>query len=177
MAAWSRNSPGPPRRVLLRSTLANGLIARPSPWSPRCARRAARPATWSGYYIASREMTPEALAKAVRAHWAVENQLHWMLDVNFSEDACMVKKDNAPKILSLIRRVVLNMISLDTTQPAFAKKKLSKRQKRKFANPPRLTSLHALPARLRPADQGRCDPPPSDAVHHGTAQSVPRRSV
>lgn len=86
------------------------------------------------YYITSREMTPAALAKAVRAHWAVENKLHWMLDVNFSEDACTVKKDNAPEILSLIRRVVLNMLSLDQTQPPFAKKKLSKRQKRKFAN-------------------------------------------
>jgi predicted transposase YbfD/YdcC len=86
------------------------------------------------YYITSRDMTPEALAKAVRAHWAVENKLHWMLDVNFGEDACMVKKDNAPEILSLIRRVVINMLSLDTTQPSFTKKKLSKRQKRKFAN-------------------------------------------
>lgn len=79
-------------------------------------------------------MTPEALAKAVRAHWAVENKLHWMLDVNFGEDACTVKKNNAPVILSLIRRVVINMLSLDTTQPSFTKKKLSKRQKRKFAN-------------------------------------------
>jgi predicted transposase YbfD/YdcC len=86
------------------------------------------------YYISSRDMTPETLAKAVRAHWAVENKLHWMLDVNFGEDACMVKKDNAPEILSLIRRVVINMLSLDTTQPSFTKKKLSKRQKRKFAN-------------------------------------------
>ena len=86
------------------------------------------------YYIASREMTPEALAKAVRAHWAVENQLHWMLDVNFSEDAYAVRKDNAPEILSLIRRVVINILNLDTTQPAFTKKKLSKRQKPKFAN-------------------------------------------
>lgn len=86
------------------------------------------------YYISSRELTPEAMAKAIREHWAVENKLHWMLDVNFSEDACMVKKDNAPEILSLIRRVVINMLSLDTTQPSFTKKKLSKRQKRKFAN-------------------------------------------
>lgn len=86
------------------------------------------------YYISSRELTPEAMAKAVRERWAVENKLHWMLDVNFSEDACMVKKDNAPEILSLIRRVVINMLSLDTTQPSFTKKKLSKRQKRKFAN-------------------------------------------
>lgn len=86
------------------------------------------------YYISSREMTPEAVAHAVRAHWAVENKLHWMLDVNFSEDACTVKKDNAPEILSLIRRVVLNMLALDNSQPAFTKKRLSKRQKRKFAN-------------------------------------------
>lgn len=86
------------------------------------------------YYISSRDMAPETLAKAVRAHWAVENKLHWMLDVNFGEDACTVKKDNAPVILSLIRRVVINMLSLDTTQPSFTKKKLSKRQKRKFAN-------------------------------------------
>lgn len=57
-----------------------------------------------------------------------------MLNVNFSEDACMVKKDNAPEILSQIRRVVINMLSLDTTQPSFTKKKLSKRQKRKFAS-------------------------------------------
>ena len=86
------------------------------------------------YYVSSREMTPEEMAKAIRAHWAVENKLHWMLDVNFGEDACTVKKDNAPEILSLIRRVVINLLSLDTTQPSFTKKKLSKRQKRKFAN-------------------------------------------
>jgi len=76
------------------------------------------------YYISSREMTPEAMAKAIRAHWAVENKLHWMLDVSFSEDACTVRKGNAPEILSLIRRVVINLLSLDTTQPSFTKKKL-----------------------------------------------------
>ena len=47
-----------------------------------------------------------------------------MLDVNFGEDACMVKKDNAPQILSLSRRVVINMLSLDTTQPSFTTKKI-----------------------------------------------------
>jgi hypothetical protein len=76
------------------------------------------------YYIASRDMTPEALAKAVRAHsGGGGNKLHWMLDVNFGEDACMAKKANAPEILSLIRRVVINILSLDTTQPSFTKKK------------------------------------------------------
>jgi predicted transposase YbfD/YdcC len=86
------------------------------------------------YYIASREMTPEALAKAVWAHRAVESRLYLMLGVNFSEDACTVKKDNSREILSLIRRVVINRFSLDTTEPSFTKKKPSKRQKRKFSN-------------------------------------------
>ena len=75
------------------------------------------------YYIASRDMTPEVLAKAVRAHWAVDNKVHWMLDVNFGEDACMAKKANAPEILSLISRAVIDILSLHTTQPSFTKKK------------------------------------------------------
>jgi predicted transposase YbfD/YdcC len=86
------------------------------------------------YCISSRALTPEEMARVVQDHWAIENKLHWMPDVNFGEDACTVKKDNAPEILSLSRRVVINLLSRDTTQPAFARKKLSKRQKRKFAN-------------------------------------------
>lgn len=83
------------------------------------------------YYISSRELTPEQLAKAVRAHWAVENQLHWVLDVSFGEDACTAKKDHAPQNLSLLRKVVLSLLRVDTTP--MPKKKVSLRQKRKLA--------------------------------------------
>lgn len=83
------------------------------------------------YYISSRALTPEEMAKAARAHWAVENQLHWMLDVNFGEDACTVKKDHAPQNLSLIRKIVLNILRLDKTPMPRAKASL--RQKRKAA--------------------------------------------
>jgi len=38
------------------------------------------------YYISSRELTAEQLATAVRAHWGIENRLHWVLDVSFGED-------------------------------------------------------------------------------------------
>lgn len=57
-----------------------------------------------------------------------------MLDVSFSEDSRSVTKYSAPEVLSLIRRVVINMLSLDTTQPDFAKQKLNKSLKRKFTN-------------------------------------------
>jgi predicted transposase YbfD/YdcC len=74
------------------------------------------------YYISSRELTAEQLAVAVRGHWAVENRLHWVLDVSFGEDASTVRKDNAPQNLSLLKKIVLNLIRLDTTdqenQPA-----------------------------------------------------------
>ena len=81
------------------------------------------------YYISSRELSAEELAKAVRAHWAIENQLHWVLDVNFGEDACMVRKDNAPQNLSLLKKIVLNLIRADKTDAT----KCSLRLKRKRA--------------------------------------------
>lgn len=81
------------------------------------------------YYISSRQLSAEELAKAAKAHWGIENRLHWMLDVNFSEDACTVRKDNAPQNLSLLRKIVLNLIRCDTTDKA----KTSLRQKRKRA--------------------------------------------
>jgi len=42
-------------------------------------------------------LTAEHLATAVRAHWGIENRLHWVLDVSFGEDASTVRKDNAPQ--------------------------------------------------------------------------------
>ena len=81
------------------------------------------------YYISSRAMNAKELAVAVRAHWAIENRLHWMLDVNFGEDGCQVRKDNAPQNLSLLKKIVLNLIRADTTD----KPKTSLRQKRKRA--------------------------------------------
>ena len=67
------------------------------------------------YYISSRKLTAEELAKTVRAHWAIENRLHWMLDVCFGEDDCMIRKDNAPQNLSMQRRIVLTIIRVDQT--------------------------------------------------------------
>ena len=81
------------------------------------------------YYLSSRELTAEELASAVRAHWGIESRLHWMLDVNFGEDGSQVKKDNAPQNLSLLKKIVLNLIRSDTTDNV----KTSLRQKRKRA--------------------------------------------
>lgn len=64
-------------------------------------------------YIGS--IAPEAaiLANAVRAHWGVENQLHWCLDVAFKDDQMRAREKNAGANLATIRRLVLNLFRLD----------------------------------------------------------------
>jgi predicted transposase YbfD/YdcC len=69
------------------------------------------------YYLSSLALSAGAqvVADAVRSHWAVENALHWSLDVGFREDASQVCKDNAPANLAVIRRIALTQIKQDKT--------------------------------------------------------------
>ena len=69
---------------------------------------AARPAT--RYYLSSARLTPEAFARAVRSHWAIENSLHWVLDVTFDEDRARNRTDNGPENLAILRRLTLNLL-------------------------------------------------------------------
>ncbi len=48
------------------------------------------------YFALSWMPAPEVLLDTVRAHWAIENALHWQLDVSFREDAARSRKDNSP---------------------------------------------------------------------------------
>jgi len=81
------------------------------------------------YYISSRLMTAEAFAKAVRSHWGIENRLHWMLDVNFGEDAATVRKDFAADNLSRLKKIVLNVLRLETATTPLGKLSLAKKRK------------------------------------------------
>ena len=85
-----------------------------------------RQALETRYYISSAALDHQTFLKYVRNHWAIENNLHWHLDVNFREDACTVSKDNSPQNLSVIRKINLNLIRQDTAHP---KKSFIKRRK------------------------------------------------
>jgi predicted transposase YbfD/YdcC len=50
------------------------------------------------------------IAKAIRAHWGVENNLHWVLDVAFREDESRTRAGNAPANLATIRQIALNLL-------------------------------------------------------------------
>lgn len=62
------------------------------------------------YYLVSLDGGVERFAQAVRSHWGIENQVHWVLDVAFNEDASRIRKDYAPENLCLIRHVALNLL-------------------------------------------------------------------
>jgi len=81
------------------------------------------------YYISSRMMSADAFAKAVRSHWGIENRLHWMLDVNFGEDAATVRKDHAAENLSRLKKIVLNVLRLETATADLGKLSLTKKRK------------------------------------------------
>ena len=49
-------------------------------------------------------------AKALRSHWGIENDLHWVLDTVFDEDYCRVRKDNSAQNLNIIRKLVMNLL-------------------------------------------------------------------
>ena len=66
--------------------------------------------TASRLYVSSARLTPEAFAKAVRAHWSIENSLHWVPDMSFDEDRARNRKDNGPENLSILRKLTLNIL-------------------------------------------------------------------
>lgn len=61
-------------------------------------------------YIASRPLSATALAEAVRSHWAIENNLHWTLDVAFKEDLSRLRKGHGAKNMAVVRHFAINLV-------------------------------------------------------------------
>lgn len=66
--------------------------------------------TASRYYLLSTKLGAARLAEIVRAHWQIENRLHWVLDVVMGEDGSRARKDHAPENLARLRRFALNLL-------------------------------------------------------------------
>jgi predicted transposase YbfD/YdcC len=63
------------------------------------------------FFISSLPADAKRIASAVRAHWLVENALHWTLDVVFNEDYSRVRKKNAGQNMAVVCHRVLNMLN------------------------------------------------------------------
>ena len=65
----------------------------------------------------------EEFSRAVRAHWGIENSLHWCLDVVFREDYCRTRKDNSAENLAVIRRIAVNILKKYPAKMSLARKR------------------------------------------------------
>ena len=75
------------------------------------------------YFLSNQRKNAEYHAKIIRDHWSIENNLHWMLDVNFNEDQSRVRTGNAAENFALIRHIALNILKQDTTAKVGVKNK------------------------------------------------------
>ena len=62
------------------------------------------------YFISSLGANAEQALRAVRGHWAVENELHWCLDIGFREDECQIREAQSAENFAAIRHIGLNLL-------------------------------------------------------------------
>ncbi|MFY9260394.1 MAG: ISAs1 family transposase [Gallionella sp.] len=74
------------------------------------------------YYISTLTEV-SVVAGAVRAHWGIENALHWVLDVTFKEDESSIKTGYAPENFNLIRKAALNLFKKEPSNLSIKRKR------------------------------------------------------
>jgi predicted transposase YbfD/YdcC len=89
--------------------------------------QAGRTTTERRYYLASAKMDADVLAVAVRAHWGIENRLHWVLDVVFHDDLNRLRTHNGPRNMAVVKHMAMNLVR----NPSH---KISLKNRRKKAN-------------------------------------------
>lgn len=77
----------------------------------------------TAYYISSLPPKAHQLLDATRQHWAVENALHWVLDVTFREDEARIRKDNGPQNFGVLRHIALNILKQDASKMSLKQKR------------------------------------------------------
>jgi predicted transposase YbfD/YdcC len=76
------------------------------------------------YYISSARLKQQAWAEVIRGHWGIENNLHWVLDVVFREDANRTQDRNAACNLALVRKIALSLLKRTAGQDSMPTKRL-----------------------------------------------------
>ena len=79
--------------------------------------------TETAYYISSLQNDAQLLLSCSRSHWAVENSLHWVLDVAFQEDHARYRQADGAENFALLRKLALNLLRQDKSVKIGAKGK------------------------------------------------------
>jgi predicted transposase YbfD/YdcC len=62
------------------------------------------------YYLSSARLDAKTFAKAVRAHWGIENRLHWILDVVFHDDLARLRTGYGPENMAVVKHFAINIL-------------------------------------------------------------------
>ncbi|MBU1210088.1 MAG: ISAs1 family transposase [Alphaproteobacteria bacterium] len=62
------------------------------------------------FYISSCDTNAQRLCEVVRAHWGIENGLHWVMDMVFRDDECRIRKDHAPANFATVKHMASNLL-------------------------------------------------------------------
>jgi predicted transposase YbfD/YdcC len=62
------------------------------------------------FYLTSLVMVAALIGPIVRSHWAIENSLHWVMDMMFRDDECRVRTDHAPANFTTIKHMAHNLL-------------------------------------------------------------------
>jgi len=87
-------------------------------------------------YISSRALSAAAFAAAARGHWAIENKLHWVLDVIFKEDLSRLRTGHGAKNMAVVRHFALNLV-----RQVADKRSIKRRRKRAAFDPDYLLEI------------------------------------
>lgn len=69
------------------------------------------------FYLSSLPCDAVQIGRAIRTHWGIENQLHWVLDVTFGEDASRIRTGNSPENFAFMRRMAISLLNQETSLP------------------------------------------------------------
>jgi predicted transposase YbfD/YdcC len=62
------------------------------------------------YYVSSASLSAARAAQAIRSHWAIENSLHWVLDVTFGDDQSRLRTGHGAKNMAVVRHFAINLV-------------------------------------------------------------------
>lgn len=91
--------------------------------STRIDKKTGQASIETRFYIISLTADPAAILAATRAHWSIENNLHWQLDITFDEDRCR-REDFSPLNLAIVRHAVLNILKRDGSKMSLKRKRV-----------------------------------------------------
>ena len=80
------------------------------------------------FFLSSLDADAQRLGRAIRLHWGIENQLHWVLDLTFGEDNSRIRQGHGPENFTLLKRMAISALNQETSS------KRSIRQKAKLAS-------------------------------------------